>query len=142
MGLIARQLETAGIPTVTLTSARDITQAVNPPRAVFLDYPLGHTAGRVREPELNRAIVAAALERLETADEPGTIVDLLYHWAETDDWKDGVMRVTTSPSGEKSTVDDRVARHDTPQYQTEDDADAAAATHRDADCLVCAGIDY
>ncbi|MEM7286696.1 MAG: hypothetical protein AAF480_10130 [Actinomycetota bacterium] len=141
MGLIARQLEAAGIPTVSLTSARDITAAANPPRAVFLDYPLGHTSGRVGEPELNRRIVTAALEAL-ALDEPGVIVDLPHVWADTDDWKDGVMQVRTSSSGETSTEDDRVARHDTPQYQTDDDAAAAATSHDGEDCLVCAGIDY
>ena len=141
MGLIARQLEAAGIPTVSLTSARDITAAANPPRAVFVDYPLGHTSGRVGEPELNRGIVAAALDALRLS-EPGVIVDLPHAWADTDDWKDDVMRVQTSSTGEKSTEDDRVARHDTPQYQTDDDAAAAAASHDGEDCLVCAGIDY
>lgn len=139
--LIARQLEAAGISTVTLTSARDITEAGNPPRAVFVDFPLGHTAGRVGEPALNRAIVSAALDTL-SSDEPGSIIDLPHHWAETDDWKDDVMRVDVSSSGEKTTEDDRVTRHDTPQYQTEADAEAAAATHRDQPCLVCRGIDY
>lgn len=141
MGLIARQLEAAGIPTVSLTSARDITAAANPPRAVFVDYPLGHTSGRVDEPELNRQIVAAALGALSSS-EPGVIVDLPHVWADTDDWKDRVMQVKTSSSGKPSTEDDRVARHDTPQYQTEADAAAAAAAHDGEDCLVCAGIDY
>lgn len=141
MGLIARQLEAAGIPTVSLTSARDITAAVNPPRAVFVDFPLGHTSGRVDEPDLNRQIVGAALDALELTD-PGVIVDLPHVWADTDDWKDAVMRVRASASGETSTEDDRVARHDSPQYQTVADAAAAAATHDGEDCLVCAGIDY
>ncbi len=141
VGLIARQLEAAGIPTVSLTSARDITAAANPPRAVFLDFPLGHTSGRVGQPELNRSIVRSALEALHLT-EPGQIVDLPHVWADTDDWKDGVMRVQTSSSGETSTEDDRVARHDTPQYQAEADADAAAATHEGETCEVCAGIDY
>lgn len=142
MGLIARQLEHAGIPTVSLTSARDITVAANPARAVFLDYPLGHTAGRIEEPELNRQIVSAALEVLVAATEPGTVVDLPHAWADTDDWKDAVMRVSTTPSGSKETVDDRVERFATPQYQTSADAAAAEAAHEDHDCLVCAGIDY
>jgi hypothetical protein len=140
--LIARQLEAAGIPTVTLTSARDITAAANPARAVFVDYPLGHTAGRVDETDLNRSIVSAAMAQVSQATEPGTIVDLTLRWADTDDWKDSVMRVSTSSSGKKSTVDDRVARLDTPQYQTAYDAEAAAAAHDGEPCLVCAGIDY
>jgi len=72
VGLIARQLEAAGIATVSLTSARDITASANPPRAVFVDFPLGHTAGGVGQRELNRAIVSAALNTL-TQTEPGRI---------------------------------------------------------------------
>ena len=55
MGLIARAIEAEGIPTLSVTSARDITRAVWPPRAAYLDYPLGHTSGRPHEPELNLA---------------------------------------------------------------------------------------
>jgi len=149
VGLIARQLEAAGIPTVCLTSARDITRSVNPPRSVFLDYPLGHTSGRANEPELNQAIVGRALEAFDELTEPGSMVHLPYSWAESDDWKDYVMR--PRPVGEGDVArdgdstemeDDRVARFDTPQYQSQADAEAAASTHADVDCLVCAGIDF
>lgn len=52
------------------------------------------------------------------------------------------MRVDVSASGEKTTDDDRVARHDTPQYQSDADAAAAASSHAGRDCMVCAGVDY
>jgi D-proline reductase (dithiol) PrdB len=45
VGLIARAIEALGIPTIALTSCRDITVKVRPPRACFLDYPLGNNAG-------------------------------------------------------------------------------------------------
>ncbi len=124
-----------------LTSARDITASVHPPRAVFLDYPLGHTAGRVGEPELDRSIVAAAIDALHHA-EPGRIVDLPHRWAETDDWKDDVMRVDIGPDGEMITVDDRVARLPTPQYQSPADADTAERVHAGLGCEICPGVDY
>jgi hypothetical protein len=148
VGLIARQLEAAGIATVSLSSARDITAAVGPPRAVFVDFPLGHTAGRVGDPALGRAIVAAAFDRL-TVTEPRSIVDLPHRWADTDDWKDAVMRPAapadpTDPAGSAAAamVDDRVERHPTPQYQSPADETAAAATHPDPACPVCRGVDY
>lgn len=141
MGLIARHIEAAGIPTTSLTSARDITESVNPPRAAFLDFPLGHTAGRVGEPALNRAIVRAALE-LVSVDDEAIIVDLPHHWSSDDDWKDDVMRVDVTPSGDVVTVDDRVERFDTPQYQSPADDTAAMTAHEGRDCLVCAGLDY
>ena len=54
MGLVARFLEKAGFPTICLTAARSITESVNPPRAAFVDMPLGYTAGRPNEPEFQR----------------------------------------------------------------------------------------
>ena len=108
---------------------------------MFLDFPLGHTTGRVHDPNFNRAVVEAALDALAN-DQPGHITDLPYHWAETDAWKDDVMRVDISASGAKTTRDDRVERVDTPQYQRESDAAAATASHEGKTCLVCGGIDY
>jgi len=67
-----------------MTSAYDITQAVNPPRAVFLNYPLGHQTGKPDDPEGQRAILRDALGALETISKPGTIVDLPYVWDAND----------------------------------------------------------
>lgn len=141
VGLIARHAEANGIPTLSMSSARDITAAVHPPRATFLDWPLGHTSGRPHRPELNESILRATLAAFETIDAPGTIVDLGVPWADDDDWKDRVMRPRPA-GGETRTVDDRVERWPTPQYQSDDDAAAAAARHGGQDCAVCAGIDY
>ena len=84
VGLIAREVEAAGIPTLCMTSAYDITQAVNPPRAAFLDYPLGHQTGKPDNPANQRAIVLAALSAFETISKPGTIVELPYVWDAND----------------------------------------------------------
>ena len=43
-------------------SALDILEAVNPPRAAFLDYLLGHTAGKPFDRDLQRAIAVSALD--------------------------------------------------------------------------------
>lgn len=142
MCLVARQLEAAGIATLCLTSARDITGAGRPPRAAFLDFPLGHTSGKPGQPELNRAIMSDALTALETITEPGTIVDLPYRWAATDEWKDGVFVPEETPDGEIRWADDRAERYDSPQYQTPADGRQADERHADQECLVCAGIDY
>ncbi|HEY2525567.1 MAG TPA: hypothetical protein VGI29_10955 [Candidatus Binataceae bacterium] len=84
VGLIAREVEAAGIPTLCMTSALDITQAVNPPRAVFLNYPLGHQTGKPDDRENQRAIVGDALRAFETMNKPGTIVELPYVWDAND----------------------------------------------------------
>ena len=84
MGLIARAIEAQGIPTVSLTSCRDITAKIKPPRACFLDYPLGNNAGIPHDAANQRAIVRAALEAAPRFARPGEIVDLPFQWPEPD----------------------------------------------------------
>lgn len=112
-----------------MSSALSITRAVNPPRAVFLDFPLGHTAGRAGDRAGQRRIMIDTLSALDSIQVPGTVRTLPYRWADTDDWKDRVMR--PDPTGRHS--DDRTARTDEPQYEREADRAAAAA----ADCPGC-----
>ena len=63
-----------------MTSAIDITRSVKPPRAVFLNFPLGHQTGPSDQPELQRRIVADAMRAFEKITEAGTIVELPYVW--------------------------------------------------------------
>ena len=111
VGLVARHAEAAGIPTLCITSALDITRAVNPPRAAFLDFPLGHTTGKPREPELQREILIGALSSFETMTAPGSVKELPFRWSEDEGWKAKAF----------AEGDERAARHDTPQYQDEED---------------------
>jgi hypothetical protein len=118
VSLIARHLEAEGTPTVCLASARDIIAAGNPPRAAFVDYPLGHTTGRPFEPEEQTAIVRAGLEALEGIKEPGTILDLGYSWPDP-----GWQRA----EDDMDSGDEREPRGDQPVYQFEEDRLAAEA---------------
>ena len=94
MGLIARAVEAAGIPTISMTSALDITQSVKPPRSVFVNFPLGHQTGKPNQPELQHSIVLNAFRALETITTPGEIVSLPYVWDERDDsWEDKEYRI-------------------------------------------------
>ena len=101
-----------------MTSALDITNAVRPPRAAFLDYPLGHTAGKPGEPELQRRILIEALEPFSSLSSPGTVKTLPFRWSEDERWKDRAF----------AEGDDRLPRHDTPQFQCEEDRRLAERT--------------
>ena len=158
VGLIARTIETAGIPTVALTSAWSITASVNTPRAAFVDYPLGHTAGRVHDPDNQDLVVRSALARLREATEPGTISTIPLSWPH-DRWRSSAMAgdseslwvtagsaaakpAAQGESAEKS-ADQRMERHPTPQYQNDDDAERAAARlGADVACAACVGFDH
>ncbi len=106
-------MEAEGFPTLSMTSAWSITAAVNPPRAAFTDFPLGHTCGPPGRPALQQAIAEDALALFETLEEPGVIADLGYSWAE--EWKEEARRP----------VDHRTPRLGTPQYQNREDERAA-----------------
>ena len=77
-------VEEAGIPTLCMTSALDITQAVKAPRAVFVDFPLGHQTGRPDDPAIQRQIVRDAMRAFEIISTPGEIVRLPYLWDPND----------------------------------------------------------
>ena len=100
-----------------MSSALDITRAVNPPRAAFLDYPLGHTTGKPHQPDLQRAILQAALASFQTLHMPGSVHFLPFRWSDDDRWQDTAQR---GP-------DDRRPRYDTPQYQNDADRRRAEA---------------
>lgn len=129
MGLIARELEQQGITTVSLSSARSITAAVNPPRAVFVDFPLGHTAGKRGDRPLQRRIMEAALDAATGIAVPGTIVDLPERWSDDDRWKQTAMRPSEVDGDAR---DDRRGRTAEPQYQYPEDR-AAAEQHLSRD---------
>jgi len=93
-----------------MTSSWVITASANPPRAAYLDYPLGHTAGRPNELEEQIEIATATLGLIESATEPGQIMPLPHRWPT--EWKTKARELS----------DKRTERHDTPQYERPTDA--------------------
>jgi hypothetical protein len=75
-------LEEAGIPTVVISTGRDISAQVKPPRTVFVNFPMGNPFGRAFDRVQQRAILLDALGRLEAARHGGELVDLPYEWGE------------------------------------------------------------
>ncbi len=80
MGLIARAIEAGGIPTISISLARDLTEAVGTPRSVFVKWPLGHPLGEADAPLQQRTLIFDALHLLQEATQPGVIQDLDYRW--------------------------------------------------------------
>src|SRR5689334_16630621 len=69
--LVARAIELAGIPTMTLAVARDVIEAVRAPRVAFYAGELGSVAGRPNWPEHQRRILDEALRLIEPMDQVG-----------------------------------------------------------------------
>lgn len=62
--MIQSVIEAAGIPTVSVTMLKEVTAKVNPPRALFVDAPLGYPLGSPRDPALRQRIIESALSLL------------------------------------------------------------------------------
>lgn len=71
VSLVARALEQAGLPTMTLAVVKDVVEFVRPPRAAWYAGELGSVAGRPEWPEHQRRILDEALRLIEPMDQPG-----------------------------------------------------------------------
>ena len=105
------------------------------PRAVFIDYPLGQTAGRAGDKQEQLSVIDKALEAIEKIDDPGTIVDSGLLWEDGSRWKDSAMKPETS-EGKQLSDDDRLPRSETPVYQDQDDL-----LNAKKDCQTCVFFD-
>ena len=77
-----RAIERRGIPTVSITVARDITAHARPPRAVFVPFRMGQHFGVPFHRDLQRRVILAALDRLVHAEQSGEIHSLPLTWAQ------------------------------------------------------------
>ena len=77
-----RAIEQRGIPTVSVTVARDVTEHAKPPRAVFVPFMMGHHFGVPFHRELQRRIILDALDRLIEAEASGEIHAIPVTWAQ------------------------------------------------------------
>jgi len=82
VGLVCRAVEEAGIPTVCVSTGRDITALVRPPRSYFVNAPMGNPFGAAGDADTQRRILRAALTLVAEAGEPGLIVDDPMQWPE------------------------------------------------------------
>jgi hypothetical protein len=80
VGLIQREIEKAGIPTIGISIVRQYSEKVKPPRTVFLRWPFGHPLGEPFNIAQQRVVLAEAFRALYAIQEPGAIIDLPYRW--------------------------------------------------------------
>lgn len=70
VGLLARAIEVAGIPTMMLAVLKDVPELVRPPRVALYNGDLGSVAGKPNWPEHQRRILDEALRLIEPIDQP------------------------------------------------------------------------
>lgn len=77
VGLIQSVIEKHGIPTVSVTLLREVTERVGPPRALFVDRPLGYPLGYPRDPFRQTQVIEAALDLLARPVRESLLIE--YH---------------------------------------------------------------
>ena len=79
MGLVCRVVEEAGISTICLSTGRDLTEQVKPPRSLFMNFPMGNNFGAPADVEMQTRILRRSLQMVEEVETGGVLVD----WEET-----------------------------------------------------------
>jgi hypothetical protein len=85
--LLARTLESAGISTVVMASAKDIVEYCGVPRMLFSDFPLGNAAARANDPESRSLNFELALRLLESAPGPQISMQSPLIWSADPSWR-------------------------------------------------------
>ena len=78
--MLARLVEAAGIPTVTVTMMPDVAAALLTPRVVGVEFPFGHPFGMPADRAMQRTVLETALTVLSGAGEFGSRVDVDIEW--------------------------------------------------------------
>ena len=76
VGLIQSIIEKAGIATVSITLLREITEKVDPPRALFVNRPLGYPLGAPNDVQVQCQIILSALALLSRPVPPSILAQM------------------------------------------------------------------
>ena len=93
VGLTALHLESIGVSTVVVGSARDIIEELGVPRFLFTDLPLGNPIGPPDPTDAQAMVVRDALELATTATRPQTTVRSTIVWPGDDGWRRSYMAI-------------------------------------------------
>ena len=64
-----------------VSTGKDLTEQVRPPRSLFVNAPLGNPFGPAHEPAIQREILLAALA-LSSCEQAGVMLDFPFAWPE------------------------------------------------------------
>ncbi len=80
LGIIQNIIEGVGIATIMTTLKPELTEQVHVPRAAYLKYPYGYSAGPANDLDMQKKIIKEVLELVPAIMEPCTIVKMPYRW--------------------------------------------------------------
>jgi len=73
-------VEAAGISTVLVSTGRDLTKLVHPPRSLFVNFPMGNPFGPPNKPDYQRDLLRTALQLATLGHTSGEITDVRDTW--------------------------------------------------------------
>lgn len=76
VGLLAGEIEKRGIATTSVSTLREVTSKVRPPRALVVPFSLGYPLGRAGDAAFQTQILRAAFALLSIPGPPPVLVDL------------------------------------------------------------------
>jgi hypothetical protein len=80
---VQREIEAAGISTITLSGIPDLTAAVSVPRLAAIEHPLGYLLGQPGDWEGQIAVLRATLRAVVETESPGTVTHLPFEWPDS-----------------------------------------------------------
>jgi hypothetical protein len=79
---VQREIESAGIATVSLSNIPDLTASVGVPRLVAIEYLFGRTVGMPNDADGQREVVRATLQAAAEMKQGRDVVHLPFEWLE------------------------------------------------------------
>jgi hypothetical protein len=82
--VLARILEAHGLSTVIVTQMPYWAEKIGVPRALGVEFSFAQTLGKPHDAAFQTGVIRQALEVLETASGPGTVIHSPIKWPESD----------------------------------------------------------
>tara|TARA_B100000676_G_scaffold64154_1_gene63612 strand:- start:989 stop:1225 length:237 start_codon:yes stop_codon:yes gene_type:complete len=65
---------------VCLSTGRDLTELVRPPRSLFINFPMGNAFGKPFDNAMQRGVLQSCLDMVIDCEVPGELRDLPHEW--------------------------------------------------------------
>ena len=80
MGLVQREIEAAGVTTITLSNVPEMTAAVSAPRIAGIEHPFGRILGAPGDYHGQMSVLRSTLDALVEMQTPGEVRHLPFEW--------------------------------------------------------------
>ena len=89
-------LEERGIATACVATGRDLTEQVKPPRALFVNHPMGNNFGAPGDRAMQTDILRRAIAMIDGVEEGGALLDYPTTWSRPFEYAPGGQRIAAA----------------------------------------------